>query len=324
MRTLPFQQTQLGCRVEGVGRWEVEAGGVPVGVQVTRPRAVPWLRLVRVPRFGRGLDPSAVEEAVTALARLARERPVLRLHLEAWTEKEEERQGIGEACRSHGFGPSPSRSYTRTVWLDLRPPEEEILAGFHATGRRHIRAPGKKGYEVRPVSEPAAVPALERLFHRTFRRTGGTPPRVDWALLVREGGKPSSRHHLVGLFPVDAPDQAEPLSFALALLHGEVAEYGHAASVRDPDVRIPLLYAPTWELMRWAKSRGASFWDFGGITAGSADDDDPVGGISDFKRYFGTSVRRVGEEWRLTPRPLSSGFADVVARLAGMARRMGR
>jgi hypothetical protein len=302
----------------GVERWEVDEDGVSVGLQVTRPRLLPWLRLVRAPRFGRGLPLDAVERVVAALKALARERPVLRLHLEIWSEREEERRRVAEACRTRGFEVSPSpRSYRRTLWMDLTPPEEEIMAEFHATGRRHIRAPGKKGYEVRPITDPDASATMEDIFRATFSRTGGTPPEVDWAWTIRTNGESGAPLHLVGLFPEDAPDTSEPLSFALALLHGEVAEYAHAGSIRDRSLKIPLLYAPTWELMRWARQQGARYWDFGGVTEESVENSDPRGGINDFKRYFGKAVRTVGEEWVLKPRPRLEAVTGTLARWLG-------
>ena len=68
--------------------------------------------------------------------------------------------------------------------------------------------------------------------------------------------------------------------------------------------------------MRWAKRVGAEWFDFGGITPGTqADPTDPLGGISDFKRYFGTDVVTVGEEWVFVPRPVRAAIAGMVAKL---------
>ena len=318
---LPFQQTPMGCRMHHLDHWEITAGRQSVGLQVSRPRAAPWLRIVRAPRFGRGLDPVTVQEIIRALTKLARDRAVLRLHVEVWSEKAEERASVAETCRTEGFLPaSVPRSYVRTIWMDLRPSEEELLASFHATGRRHIRAPGKRGYEVRPIFDPSAAPVVEAILRDTFRRTGGAPPSVDWEKVVDTNPNPHARHRLVGLFPAEAPDGSSPVSFALGLLHGEVAEYAHAGSIRSPDLRFPLLYAPTWELIRWAKSRGASYWDFGGITEAAGRNEEHLAGIDDFKRYFATSEATVGGEWCLTPRPWAARFVQTVSRIAGVWR----
>jgi hypothetical protein len=77
-----------------------------------------------------------------------------------------------------------------------------------------------------------------------------------------------------------------------------------------------------WDLMCWARRNGASWWDFGGITEGQQGSDDPVGGISDFKRHFSTTVRLVGERWVLEPSFLRSGIAQGVGALARVIRQL--
>jgi lipid II:glycine glycyltransferase (peptidoglycan interpeptide bridge formation enzyme) len=54
-----------------------------------------------------------------------------------------------------------------------------------------------------------------------------------------------------------------------------------------------------WDLIVWAKRTGARLFDFGGITRGTHSDEDPLGGISDFKRYFSRQIVPVREEWVL-------------------------
>jgi hypothetical protein len=66
---LPFQQTQVGCRIEGAQWREVSAGGAHSGVRLTRSRRPPWLYDAQVRRFGRGLSPSDADALVRALAR---------------------------------------------------------------------------------------------------------------------------------------------------------------------------------------------------------------------------------------------------------------
>jgi lipid II:glycine glycyltransferase (peptidoglycan interpeptide bridge formation enzyme) len=121
---------------------------------------------------------------------------------------------------------------------------------------------------------------------------------MNWAEFIRQAADDSSDIHLVGLFAVDDIGSRRPLAFATAMLHGQVAEYAHAGSTRDPGVRIPLHYAPTWELMRWARSRGATAWDFGGVVDTGAPDDAREG-IDHFKFSFSEETRRVGSEWVL-------------------------
>jgi lipid II:glycine glycyltransferase (peptidoglycan interpeptide bridge formation enzyme) len=76
-----------------------------------------------------------------------------------------------------------------------------------------------------------------------------------------------------------------------------------------------MAYPLAWDLITWAHQAGASAFDFGGISPGTLGGDDPLGGISDFKRYFNGRVATVGAEWHAEP---NAG----AARLAGLIRRL--
>lgn len=313
---IPFQQTQEGCRIDGVDRWEVEVGGERIGLQVTRPRLLPWTRIVRVPRFGRGLDSLAVKQILGRLVRLWGERSVLRLHIEVWSEREADRAAVDAACRRLHFTRFPPRNYTHTVWFDISVPERDLLLSFHRSVRRNIQVPMRKGFSVRPVTDLASIPRISDIFKRTFDRTGGTPPFIDWEFLIERNGEPGCHHHMVGLFPESVASPAEILAFAVVYLHGEVAEFAHAGSVRDSGIRIPLLYAPTWDLIVWAKSQGARFWDFGGVTSSQPGNHDRLAGISKFKLYFCREVVEVGGEWALERHGLTRALARTRSRLS--------
>jgi lipid II:glycine glycyltransferase (peptidoglycan interpeptide bridge formation enzyme) len=180
--------------------------------------------------------------------------------------------------------------------------EEELLASFHKTARQNIRAPGKKGLVVRSVTNPSAAERLEALLAESFQRTRATAPRLGWHELIRHASESGAKAHIAGLFREDQAGDSDPLSFAVAYLHGDVAEYAHAGSVRDSSLKVSLLYSVAWELMRWAKQRGATGWDFGGVTEASPNgSSDDRAGITSFKRYFSDRTIEVGEEWVLAP-----------------------
>lgn len=111
----------------------------------------------------------------------------------------------------------------------------------------------------------------------------------------------------------------KPLSFAAAVLHGDVAEYAHAGSTERSRVRVPVLYAPTWNLMTWARQAGARWWDFGGVSGGATavGEDDPRAGINAFKLHFSKNVIEVGREWVLEPRPRLAKLTSSVRSLLG-------
>ena len=298
--SLPLQQTRIGCSLRGAEHQALRLSGTSVGVEVMRARFPPGSRILRLPRFGRGRTAPEVEEAIRGLRGLAESSPVVR---------------AAQACREQGFERVPTpRMYSRTLWIRIAADEEAILAGFHPTARRHIRAPNKKGYVVVALTEDRLAARLEELHQASFTHSGGEAPFVDWSATLAAARRHPDRVAIRAVIPAGRPAE-EALSFAVAVRNDDVAEYLHAGSLRRPEARIPLLYAPTWALMRWARSHGARAWDFGGITDGTAHDDDPRGGISDFKRYFGGEVREVGEEWVYEPGGVAAGLARAANRV---------
>jgi lipid II:glycine glycyltransferase (peptidoglycan interpeptide bridge formation enzyme) len=101
------------------------------------------------------------------------------------------------------------------------------------------------------------------------------------------------------------------------------ALYADGASSRDVSVSVPLSYALMWDLIRWSKSMGCEWFDFGGITGGHYEDgSDPLGGISDFKRRFSERVIEVGSEWELKPASWRTALSDRVNAFAQIGRRI--
>jgi hypothetical protein len=285
-----------------------------IGVEVMRARFPPGSRILRLPRFGRGWSVREVTRAVRGLRELAERPEVVRAHVEIWSEREAERLVVARACEAEGFRRVQPRMYPRTLWIDIGAAEDEILASFHPTARRHIRAPAKKGFRTVSLSDPRHASRLEELHQASFLRSGGEAPYSDWSATLAAARRHPDRVAIRGVVRSEGAEE-ELVSFAVAVRNDDVAEYLHAGLVRRDDLRVPLLYAPTWALMRWAREHGARSWDFGGITPGSADGDDPRGGISDFKRYFGGEVREVGDEWVYEPDGVAAGLARAANRV---------
>jgi lipid II:glycine glycyltransferase (peptidoglycan interpeptide bridge formation enzyme) len=110
---------------------------------------------------------------------------------------------------------------------------------------------------------------------------------------------------LVGLFRTDREGPEALLGFAWGCWNGESACYFAGGSSRPPDLhRVQIGYPLVWDLIQWAKRSGATWFDFGGVTAGTAASGDPMGGISDFKRSFSNQAADVAEDWVFEPRRL--------------------
>jgi lipid II:glycine glycyltransferase (peptidoglycan interpeptide bridge formation enzyme) len=267
---------------------------------------------VRVPRFGRGLSETDLALAVDALRSIAGEARVVRVHVEVYSDDPQEHAAVERALSAAGFSrPEEPRSYSHTLWMDLAPSEEKLLASVHRSARRNVRLPARRGFVIEPLPPSTSVQNLSALYAEAFESTGSEVPHVDWQGWLDLSAHRPDLLHMVGL---RHEDEREWIGFAVGVSHGDVVEYHHAASTRRRETNVPLLYAPLWELIRWAKGSGARWFDFGGVTVQNPDSDDPLGGISDFKRFFCRELVEVGGEWVLDP-PSVAGRLWKTARL---------
>lgn len=294
-------------------------------VQVARSRALPGHRVLRCERFGPGVAPEARAAALDALAAAAREhRRVLRLTVETYGLTDAERLPLENAVRARGFrAVEPPRCYDTTLVLDLARDEQAIFADLHKTARQNIRAAAKFPIEVRPIDDPIFFRRLDAIATETYARTGGSYSAADWGRIARLGRASPAVSRLLGVFRTDLAGPESLLAFAWGCNHGDHAEYSRAGSTRPTDLRrLPLAYPLMWELIRWARENGARVFDFGGVTAGSQQTDDPLGGISDFKRYFSQTLVRAGAEWALEPRVVQARAARVMSSASGLLSRV--
>ena len=97
------------------------------------------------------------------------------------------------------------------------------------------------------------------------------------------------------------------------------------ASTRPTDQhRVGIVHPLFWDLIGWAKRTGGTWFDLGGVTAGTVGSGDPVGGISDFKRLFSKDAIDVAEDWVFTPRRLPAGVATLLSTGAAWLSRVAR
>lgn len=298
-----------------------DARGVAVGgfmVEVSWSRVLPGHLLLFSERFGESLGESAAGPTLNALAGLVRQdRRILRAEIEIFSPDASRRQVLGEALTGAGFSKAPlSRSYAETLAGQLVLSDEEHLAALSANTRRHIRAVQKRPVAIRLIDDPRYGPRMNELLGETLERTGGAYESEDWGWRIALSQAAPSLSRIVGLFRTDRDGPESLLAFAWGCAHGEYAHYDAAGSTRRSDIKMSFSYALMWDLMCWARGTGARWFDFGGITEGTRQSDDPVGGISDFKRHFGDTVLKVGEKWLLEPSPMRSGLARGVTAIA--------
>ena len=305
-----------------------DAGGSCRGgfaVESQPSRALPGHRLLSVVRLGvgsGGLDQAALDGGIAAVAAFARrERSVLRVTVQTFTLDAESRAQTSEALRRHGFVSVPAtRTYERTLVVDLTPEESGLLSGFHYNARRRIRNVAKYPVKVTTAGSVSLARRLQELGDETHLRTGGQPQQIDWISIIRMSAEAPHLSRIAILERTDreAPDSV--LAFAWGCVHGRVAEYSESGSTRPDDMKVSTSYALMWDLMSWARQSGAQVFDLGGVTEGNVESDDPLGGISDFKRFFSQREIEVGQQWLLEPHPARAAAARVISSGAGLLR----
>ena len=202
-----------------------------------------------------------------------------------------------------GFLPAARSIQPRTTLVvDLDGTEDEILAQMHQKTRYNIGLAARRGVTVRPWDDPRGFAAMLR---STGDRQGfgvHTPayyrdayelfhPRGECELLIAERN-------------------AEPLAALMVFGRGSGAWYFYGASTTTRRELMPT-YLLQWEAMRWARSRGSSWYDLWGIPdaspealeAGFEARADGLWGVYRFKRGFGGRWVQTPGAWELPLQP---------------------
>ena len=285
-------------------------------IQAGLSRALPGFRVLRVERFGEALPRGLWAAAVDALMEVARrERRVLHLTVEVFSRDSEARSRLGDLLAGAGFVRAPTaRNWSTTLVLDLQPSETKLFASFSVSARRGIRSVQQHPLQVRVVDDCRLGDRLEALSRETRERTGGRYEALwDWAGVIELSRRVPDAARLVGLFRTDREGPDALLGFSWGWWNGQSVSYFAGGSSRPSDLgRLHIGYPLMWDLIVWAKRAGATWFDFGGVTAGTAGSGDPLGGISDFKRLFSKERAEVAEDWVLEPRKLVARLARLV------------
>lgn len=293
--------------------------GECVGGFAIRDRPAPLIprhRLFRIEQFGSSIPLAAADAVVSSLLDWLRDRPdVLRLSVDVFS-FDDTREIIGGVLARRGFRRAEhANGYVETLVMDLGRGEEEIFRSLHHSARRKIRQVEKQGLAIRSVVDGSLAGRMNDMLLETFARTGGSIQPRNWEERIEHSRVNPDVSRIVGLFRTDVDGPPSLLAYAWGCHSGDHVFYSEAASTRHTgDLRIPVAYGVMWDLILWAKRTGASVFDMGGITRGTHMDGDPLGGISDFKRYFSQEVVKVRDEWVLDHHSWRASVAAAIHR----------
>jgi peptidoglycan pentaglycine glycine transferase (the first glycine) len=179
----------------------------------------------------------------------------------------------------------------RTIIVDIKGSEEEILARMKQKTRYNIRLAEKKGVTVRAWDDIES-------FHKMLLLTGS-----------RDGFGVHSREYYQRAYDLLYPKQmgesllaeyeGTPLAALFVARNGNRAYYLYGASTDEERNRMPT-YLLQWEAMKWAKARGCVEYDLWGVPdedeatleANFEKRHDGLWGVYRFKRGFGGEIKR--------------------------------
>ena len=195
--------------------------------------------------------------------------------------------------RRHGCVPSPDTIQPpRTIVIDLRPSEDDILAAMKQKTRYNIRLAEKKGITVREGA-PADMAAFNRLMLATGARDGFGIHQPEYYRAAYEIFAPHQAALLLAEY------EGRPLAGVMVFAWGRSAAYLYGASSDEERARMPA-YAAQWAGIHWAKARGCESYDLWGVPdadeatleAGFTERQDGLWPVYRFKRGFGGELRR--------------------------------
>lgn len=278
-------------------------------VTIYRPRHLPLFGHGVAHKLGPAASPADESAGLRLLRDLLRAQgDVLTLRLQPRRIRLRDLWDFEGRARHAGYSLCEPDGVTRTVLCPLRESREALLAAMSPKTRRNLRSGERFAGGLRVLDDPIWVPACQAAVRAAALRTGvhldsrgGGGDRPLRALLRVAMERPDLVR-VVGLFLPERP--TELVAFATACNHGLVAEYMSAGSLPDPALRkLPFNYWLLGALFDWAREQGCAAFDMGGITEGGPDD--PLAGISAFKRHLSTEAdeTEVGREMRISLQP---------------------
>ncbi len=202
----------------------------------------------------------------------------------------------------------------RTIVVDVRRSEDEILVRMKQKCRYNIRLAEKKGVTVR------AWDNFDE-FYQMMQVTGG---RDNFGVHSLEYYRRAYElFHPTGMCELLVAEfESKPLAALMVFARGRRAWYIYGASNDEERNRMPT-YLLQWEAMRWAKARGCEEYDLWGVPdedeatleAQFENRSDGLWGVYRFKRGFGGELKRAAQAVDKVYNPLLYKF--YLWRLAG-------
>jgi lipid II:glycine glycyltransferase (peptidoglycan interpeptide bridge formation enzyme) len=241
---------------------------------------------------------STYQIMLSELNRYVKQQGALALQMEPVLEVGEHKSaGIAKFLDASGFHGVRAIQPARTIVLDITPDEESLLAHMKEKWRYNVRLAGRKGVQVRAAQTVEDVRNWYRLLQTTGDRDDFGIHTLEYYLQVWRIFVPRKQARL---FLAEYDGQL--LGGIFVGLMAKQAIYLYGASSNEQRNLMPN-YLLQWEAIRWAKSEGATSYDFWGIPE-TDDEDEAMAGVYRFKSGWGGRVVRLVGNYEYVYRPL--------------------
>ena len=182
----------------------------------------------------------------------------------------------------------------RTIVVDIKGAEEDILARMKQKTRYNIRLAEKKGVTVRAWND---IDAFHKMMLVTGGRDGFGIHSLEYYRRAYELLHPKRMSEILV-----AEYEGQPLAALFVARNGHRAYYLYGASTDEERNRMPT-YLLQWEAMKWAKAHGCEEYDLWGVPdedeetleANFEKRHDGLWGVYRFKRGFGGELKRAAQ-----------------------------
>jgi peptidoglycan pentaglycine glycine transferase (the first glycine) len=291
-----------GWEVAWVSSEAQSKSSAQAGAQLLFKRLLPGLSFAYLPKgplFPPGASAPSWLDLIPEIDTACRKRRAVFLKIEPdlWESESPPTPPDGFENATHAIQPP------RTLIVDLRGSEDQILGQMKQKTRYNIKLSQKKGVVVHPSAD------IET-FHRLLEVTGGRDEfgvhSLDYYHRVYELFHSRGECELLM-----ASFQGEPLAGLMVFAHGNRAWYLYGASTSSHRDRMPN-YILQWEAMRWARDLGCIEYDLWGVP--DVDEEtleeqfnqhsEGLWGVYRFKRGFGGKICRAAGPWDRVYNPL--------------------
>jgi len=209
--------------------------------------------------------------------------------------------------------------FRNSVFIDLNPSEEEMLARMKQKTRYNVRLAEKKGVSLR-IGTLDDLGMLYKMYAETSVRDGFVIRdegyyKTVWALFMN-ASEPTCE-------PIIAEVDGEPVAAIFVFYFAGRAYYVYGMSRSVHREKMPT-YLLQWEAMKRAKAKGCTAYDLWGAPE-VFDESDSMWGVYRFKEGLGGEVVRTLGAWDFAPSPLwYKMYSEIIPRVLDVMRSRGR